>query len=170
MKINNKAFKVGDNIDTDVIIPARYLNSIEPSYLAKHCLRDIDPLFGENIKERNILVAGRNFGCGSSREHAPLALKAASVQLIIASSFARIFYRNALNIGLAILECPEIVRLTEDGDDLEINLSDGSISNLTRSYTCQVQPFSSFMQSLTETGGLINFLNLHGLASLGKYK
>ncbi len=155
--IKGKVHKYGDNVDTDVIIPARYLNTTDPRELASHCMEDIDADFITNVSQGDIIVAEDNFGCGSSREHAPIAIKAAGVALVIANTFARIFYRNSLNIGLPILECPEAVAGTSAGDDLEVDLAAGRISNLTTGDTWQAKPFPAFMQNLIEVGGLINY-------------
>lgn len=149
------AFKYGDNVDTDVIIPARYLNTSDPHELAAHCMEDIDPHFIERVKPGDIIVAGRNFGCGSSREHAPLAIKTAGVSCVIAESFARIFYRNAINIGLPILECPQAAEAIHNGDHLEVNLSTGVITDQTTGQQYQAPPFPPFIQDIVESGGLI---------------
>lgn len=153
-----KAWKFGDDIDTDVIIPARYLNQNTPEFLAAHCMEDADTRFAQNVKSGDILVAGKNFGCGSSREHAPLAIKASGVQVVIADSYARIFYRNALNIGLPILECPEAVQGIEAGDEVQVDLQTGKIVNLTQNLEFQARPFPPFMQELIEAGGLIPYV------------
>lgn len=158
MKANGCVFKYGDNVDTDVIIPARYLNSSDPAELAKHCMEDIDKDFAEKNKDGCIIVAGKNFGCGSSREHAPIALKASGVPLVIADSFARIFYRNALNIGLPIIECPEAAAEIQQGDELEVDLSSGVIEDLTTSKRYQAMPIPPFMQQLIQAGGLMAYL------------
>lgn len=158
MEIKGRVWKLGDDIDTDVIIPARYLNSFKPVELARHCLVDLDPEFPHRIKPGDILVAGRNFGCGSSREHAPLALKAAGVACVVAESFARIFYRNAVNIGLPILECPEAAARTREGDTLAIDLNRGLVTNLNRGESYQAIPFPPFMQEIMAAGGLINYV------------
>ena len=154
-KIKGKAWKFGDNIDTDVIIPARYLNTTDPEELAKHCMEDIDPEFFKKINKGDIIVAGKNFGCGSSREHAPIAIKASGIACVIAESFARIFYRNAFNTGLLILECPEAVKNIETGDELEIYPEEGKIINLTKNKTYFIKPLPSFMKKILEDGGLI---------------
>ncbi|MDR1066525.1 MAG: 3-isopropylmalate dehydratase small subunit [Clostridiales bacterium] len=151
-----KAFKYGDNVDTDVIIPARYLNTTDPAELAKNCMRDIDESFAVEVKEGDIIVADNNFGCGSSREHAPIAIKASGVECVIARSFARIFYRNAVNIGLPILECAEASEKIAAGDKLEVNLASGEIRNLTRKETYKADPFPPFMLSIIKEGGLVN--------------
>ena len=153
-----KAIKYGNNVDTDVIIPARYLNTSDPKELAAHCMEDIDKDFICKVKNGDIMVAGKNFGCGSSREHAPLAIKTVGISCIIAETFARIFYRNAINIGLPILECVEAVRDIEDGNDISINVISGVITNNTKGKTYQATPFPSFMQEIISAQGLINYL------------
>ncbi len=158
MDIKGKAWKYGDDIDTDVIIPARYLNTSDPAELARHCLEDLDADFGDRMSEGDLIVAGENFGCGSSREHAPLAIKAAGVSAVIASSFARIFYRNALNIGLPILECPEAVENIFQGDEVQVEIAAGLITNLSKNQEYQAVAFPDFMQKLIQAGGLINYL------------
>lgn len=152
-------FKYGDNVDTDVIIPARYLNSSEPAELAAHCMEDIDPGFIKKVHRGDMIVAEKNFGCGSSREHAPIALKAAGVSCVIAETFARIFYRNAINIGLPIIECPEAARGIESGDEVEVDFDSGVIRNLTRNTQFQGQAFPEFMQKIIASEGLINYIN-----------
>lgn len=154
--ITGKVFKYGDNIDTDVIIPARYLNTSDAKELALYCLEDLDKDFAISVKPGDIIVAGKNFGCGSSREHAPIAIKASGVGMVIAETFARIFYRNAVNIGLPIMECPEAAKDIEDGDQVEVNVSLGIIKNITKSKIYQAAPFPEFMQSIISSGGLIN--------------
>lgn len=154
-KIKGRAWRFGDNVDTDVIIPARYLNTSDPQELAKHCMEDADPEFVKKIKPGDIIVAGRNFGCGSSREHAPIAIKAAGISCVIAESFARIFYRNAFNTGLLILESPEAAREIETGHEIEINPEEGIIRDLTTGKTYRCQPIPPFMQELLKDGGLI---------------
>jgi 3-isopropylmalate/(R)-2-methylmalate dehydratase small subunit len=156
MKVTGKVFKYGDNVDTDVIIPARYLNTSDPKELAKYCMIDIDETFVERVAPGDIIVANRNFGCGSSREHAPIAIKAAGVSCIIAATFARIFYRNAINTGLPILECEEAAMKIADGDRLEIDFATGRIHNLTKNETYQSEPFPEFMQEIIQANGLIN--------------
>lgn len=156
MKAQGIVHKYGDNVDTDVIIPARYLNSADPKELAKHCMEDIDIDFVKEIKAGDLIVAERNFGCGSSREHAPLAIKASGVSCVIASSFARIFYRNAINIGLAILECDEAAKDIENGDEVEADFDTGVITNHTTGKTYQAEPFPPFIQNIIEKGGLLN--------------
>jgi 3-isopropylmalate/(R)-2-methylmalate dehydratase small subunit len=157
VKIKGKVHKYGADVNTDVIIPARYLNVYEPDELAQHCMEDIDAGFIDRVQPGDIIVADTNFGCGSSREHAPLAIKAAGVGCVIAKSFARIFYRNALNIGLPILECPEAVDKTDAGDILEIDLSRGEIVNVSKGLTFRATPFPEFMLELINSGGLIEY-------------
>lgn len=158
MKLKGKVFKYGDNVDTDVIIPARYLNSSTPENLAAHCMEDIDAEFAEKVNEGDIIVGGKNFGSGSSREHAPLAIKYAGVSCVVAKSFARIFYRNSINIGLPILECPEAVQAAETGDQLEVDIDQGKIKNLRTGETYQAAPFPPFMQEIIKDGGLIEHI------------
>ncbi|NLM75544.1 MAG: 3-isopropylmalate dehydratase small subunit [Clostridiaceae bacterium] len=158
MKAKGRVFRYNDNVDTDVIIPARYLNTSDPKELAKHCMEDIDKDFAQNVKAGDIIVAGKNFGCGSSREHAPLAIKASSVSCVIASTFARIFYRNSINIGLPILECDEAVQGSEAGDELEVDFDTGIIRNLTKGTTFKAQPFPEFMKKIMASDGLINYI------------
>ena len=153
-----KAWKFGNDIDTDVIIPARYLNQSDAEHLAKHCMEDGDIHFAPNVQSGDFLIAGKNFGCGSSREHAPIAIQACGVKAVIAESFARIFYRNALNIGLPILECPEAAAATQPGDELDVDLVSGIITNKTQHTTFQAQPFPPFMQDLIRAGGLIPYV------------
>ncbi|MBO5363613.1 MAG: 3-isopropylmalate dehydratase small subunit [Clostridia bacterium] len=155
MIFNGKSIKYGDNVDTDVIIPARYLNTSDHKELASHCMEDIDKEFVHKVRAGDIMVAGYNFGCGSSREHAPIAIKASGVSLVIARSFARIFYRNAINIGLAILECPEAVDGISDGDIVEADLDDGVIYNKTTGKSFKTQPFPEFIQKIITNGGLV---------------
>jgi 3-isopropylmalate/(R)-2-methylmalate dehydratase small subunit len=157
MKLSGKVLKYGDDVNTDVIIPARYLNVYDPAELAQHCMEDLDPDFLKTVKPGDIIVAGSNFGCGSSREHAPLAIKAAGISCVIARSFARIFYRNALDIGLPILECEEAVDKTRAGDTLEVDLSTGEIKNNTRGLTFKAKPYPEFMLKLIKAGGLIEY-------------
>ena len=159
MKAQGHVFKYGDNVDTDVIIPARYLNATEGAELAKHCMEDIDKDFVKNVKPGDIIVANKNFGCGSSREHAPLAIKCAGVSCVIAETFARIFYRNAINIGMPIIECPEAAKAIEAGDEVEINFDSGVITNKTKNQTYQGQAFPPFMQKIIAAGGLVNYIN-----------
>ena len=150
-------FKYGDNVDTDVIIPARYLNTSEPAELAKHCMEDIDTGFAESVKMGDFIVADKNFGCGSSREHAPIAIKASGVKCVIASSFARIFFRNCINIGLPIMECPEAAASIQTGDDIDVNFDTGVITNHTKGETYQSQPLPEFLQNLIAQDGLVNY-------------
>mgnify|MGYP004504031777 FL=1 len=152
-------FKYGDNVDTDVIIPARYLNSSDPKELATHCMEDIDKEFVNNVKVGDIMVANKNFGCGSSREHAPIAIKAAGISCVIAETFARIFYRNAINIGLPIIECPEAAKEIKAGDEVEINFDTGVITDKTTGASFQGQAFPPFMQKIIDCEGLINYIN-----------
>ena len=158
MSVKGRVFKYGDNVDTDVIIPARYLNTSDPKELAAHCMEDIDIDFVKNVKEGDIIVANKNFGCGSSREHAPLAIKTAGVSCVIASTFARIFYRNSINIGLPILECDEAVKSIEAGDELEVDFKSGVIKNLTKNESYQGQGFPEFMQRIIDNDGLIGYI------------
>jgi len=152
-------FKYGDNVDTDVIIPARYLNSSDPKELATHCMEDIDKEFVNRVHSGDIIVANKNFGCGSSREHAPIAIKAAGVSCVIAETFARIFYRNAINIGLPIVECPEAARAIAAGAEVEVNFDSGVITNKTTGERFQGQAFPPFMQKIIDCGGLVNYIN-----------
>lgn len=158
MKLAGKAVKYGENIDTDVIIPARYLNTTDPAELASHCMEDLDSGFAKRIADgAAIIAAGKNFGCGSSREHAPIALKAAGISCVIAETFARIFFRNSINTGLPILECPEAARDIRDEDYIEIDLNTGTIFNKTTGRQYSAQPFPEFMRELIEADGLINY-------------
>ncbi len=159
MKANGTVFKYGDNVDTDVIIPARYLNVSEPSELAAHCMEDIDQEFIHKVKKGDIIVANKNFGCGSSREHAPIAIKAAGVSCVIAETFARIFYRNSINIGLPIIECPEAAKNIEAGDQVQIDFDSGMIYNRTKGTEFKGQAFPEFMQKIIAAEGLINYIN-----------
>ena len=159
MKAHGTVFKYGDNVDTDVIIPARYLNSSDPAELATHCMEDIDKDFVKNVKKGDIIVADKNFGCGSSREHAPIAIKAAGVSCVIAETFARIFYRNAINIGLPIIECKEAAAGIENGDEVEIDFDSGMIYNRTKNTSYKGQAFPEFMQKIIKAEGLINYIN-----------
>lgn len=152
-------FKYGDNVDTDVIIPARYLNSSDPKELATHCMEDIDQDFVKNVNEGDIIVANKNFGCGSSREHAPIAIKAAGVSCVIAETFARIFYRNAINIGLPIIECKEAALAIEAGDEVEVDFDTGIITDTTKGTSFQGQAFPPFMQKIIDCEGLVNYIN-----------
>jgi len=154
-----KAIKYGDNVDTDVIIPARYLNSSDPAELAKHCMEDIDKDFVNKVHKGDIIVADKNFGCGSSREHAPTAIKASGISCVIAETFARIFYRNSINIGLPIIECAEASKDINDGDELEIDFGSGVITNVTKNKTYQGQSFPEFMQRIIDAEGLVNYIN-----------
>lgn len=156
MNAKGRVHKFGDNVDTDVIIPARYLNRSDEQWLASHCMEDIDADFAKNVKKGDIMVAEANFGCGSSREHAPIAIKASGISCVIASTFARIFYRNAINIGLAILECDEAAKNIKDGDEIEVDFDSGLIKNLTDGKTYQAQPFPDFIQNIIKNGGLMN--------------
>lgn len=156
--IRGRVHRFGRDIDTDVIIPARYLTTTDPAELAKHCMETIDPEFVNRVKPGDMIVAEENFGSGSSREHAPVAIKAAGISCVVAKTFARIFYRNAINVGLPIVECPEIVDQTEDTDDLEVDLSTGRVVNLTKRVEAQAQPFPDFMRELLEAGGLVPYL------------
>ena len=159
MQAQGTVFKYGDNVDTDVIIPARYLNSSDPAELATHCMEDIDKEFVHKFRKGDIIVANKNFGCGSSREHAPLAIKAAGASCVIAETFARIFYRNAINIGLPIIECPEAARAIENGYKVKVDFDSGKIFDLTKGTEYQGQPFPPFMQKIIAAGGLVNYIN-----------
>ena len=155
MKFNGKAIKYGDNVDTDVIIPARYLNTIDKKELASHCMEDIDKDFVKKVRVGDIMVAGSNFGCGSSREHAPIAIKESGISIVIAKSFARIFYRNSINIGLAILECDEAVDNISEGDEIVADLEKGVIHNASTGKSFTVKPFPEFIQKIISAGGLV---------------
>lgn len=159
MKAHGDIFKFGDNVDTDVIIPARYLNSSEPKELAAHCMEDIDKDFVKKVKKGDLIVANKNFGCGSSREHAPIAIKAAGVSCVIAETFARIFYRNAINIGLPIIECKEAAENIDAGDEVEVDFDSGMIYDKTKGTSYQGQAFPEFMQKIIKAEGLINYIN-----------
>ena len=159
MEAKGRVFKYGDNVDTDVIIPARYLNSFDAKELATHAMVDLDPTFVERVQPGDIIVAKKNFGCGSSREHAPIAIKAAGVSCVIAETFARIFYRNSINIGLPIIECPEAAKAIEAGDEVEVDFDSGIIYNKTKDAQYKGQPFPEFMQKLIAAGGLVNYTN-----------
>ncbi len=159
MKAQGTVFKYGDNVDTDVIIPARYLNSSDPAELAAQCMEDIDKDFIKQVHKGDLIVANKNFGCGSSREHAPIAIKAAGVSCVIAETFARIFYRNAINIGLPIIECPEAAKGIEAGDQVEVDFDSGVIYNHTKGTQYQGQAFPEFMQKIIRAEGLINYIN-----------
>lgn len=156
--LEGKVWRYGDNIDTDVIIPARYLNTFDPKELAKHCMVDIDATFAENVKAGDIMVGGKNFGCGSSREHAPVAIKESGVPVVIAASFARIFYRNGINVGLPLLEIGDDVEKIHAGDQLRIDISTGKIENLTTGDIFQAPPLPGFIQDIAKAGGLINYV------------
>ena len=155
MKAHGKVHKYGDNVDTDVIIPARHLNTSDHKELASHCMEDIDTEFVKKVKPGDIMVGGENFGCGSSREHAPIAIKASGIDCVIAKTFARIFYRNAINIGLPILECPEASEKIQDGDEVSIDFDNGVITNETKGETYQALPFPDFIKDIMAKGGLI---------------
>ena len=159
MFVQSTVIRYGDHVDTDVIIPARYLNTTDPAELAAHCMEDLDSDFKRKSETSRIIVAGRNFGCGSSREHAPIAIKASGIQLVIADSFARIFYRNSIDIGLPIIECPEASKGIEDGDDVEVDFDSGMIYNRTKGTEFKGQAFPEFMQKIISNGGLINYIN-----------
>lgn len=159
MKANGTVFKYGDNVDTDVIIPARYLNSSDPAELATHCMEDIDKDFVNKVHEGDIMIGGKNFGCGSSREHAPLVIKVSGISCVIAKTFARIFYRNAINIGLPIIECEEASERIEEGDEVSIDFDSGIITNKTKNETYKGQPFPEFMQKIIASEGLVNYIN-----------
>ena len=156
MNAHGKVHKYGDNVDTDVIIPARYLNTADHKELASHCMEDIDKEFTAKVKDGDIMVAMENFGCGSSREHAPIAIKASGISCVIASTFARIFYRNAINIGLAILECDEAAKKISDGDEVKVDFDTGVITNVTKDEIYQAEPFPEFIKDIISKGGLLN--------------
>lgn len=156
--LRGRVHRFGPNVDTDVIIPARYLTTTDPAELGKHCMEDLDPAFVTRVQAGDVIVAEENFGSGSSREHAPVAIKASGVACVVASTFARIFYRNAINVGLPIVECPEIVAATEDGDEIEVDLVTGRVRNLTRGVEGAGRPFPEFMRELLEAGGLVPYL------------
>lgn len=162
MEIKGKVFKYGNDVDTDVIIPARYLNDSSESALASHCMEDIDPEFVRKVRKGDVIVAGDNFGCGSSREHAPVAIKAAGVSLVIANSFARIFYRNSINTGLPILECPQAVKAINAGDEVSADLAAGKIYDITTGESFTAQPFPDFIQGIIDDGGLLKHLAKKG--------
>ena len=157
MRLEGRAWKYGDNVDTDAIIPARYLNVSTPEELAVHCMEDIDPSFAGAVQPGDVVLAGENFGCGSSREHAPLALKGAGVSCVVARSFARIFFRNAINVGLPILECPAAVDGAEQGHRLEVALETGEVRDLTTGHTHQAEPYPPFMMEIIDAGGLVPY-------------
>ena len=156
MDAKGRVHKYGNNVDTDVIIPARHLNTQDHKELASHCMEDIDKDFVNKVKAGDIMVAGENFGCGSSREHAPIAIKASGISCVIASTFARIFYRNSINIGLPILECPEASEKIQDGDEVSIDFTTGTITNITKNETYQALPFPDFIKNIISCGGLLN--------------
>ena len=159
MKVSGNVFKYNDNVDTDVIIPARYLNTSSAAELAQHCMEDIDKDFVSRVKKGDIIVAGANFGCGSSREHAPLAIKESGISCVIATTFARIFFRNSINIGLPILECKEASEKIKAGDVVEVNFDTGEIADITQDLTFKAEPFPPFMQAIIKEGGLIPYLS-----------
>ncbi len=158
MILEGKVWRYGDNIDTDVIIPARYLNSFDPKELASHCMVDIDETFAQNVQAGDIIVGGKNFGCGSSREHAPIAIKASGVPVVIAANFARIFYRNGINIGLPLLELGNAVEKIKNGDRMKVDLDKGSVANLSTGDVFQTQPLPPFIQEIAKAGGLVNYV------------
>ncbi len=158
MNVKGFVHKYGDNVDTDVIIPARYLNTANHKELAAHCMEDIDAEFVNNVKDGDIMVGGANFGCGSSREHAPIAIKESGISCVIASTFARIFYRNAINIGLAILECPEASEKIAAGDEVAVDFDTGVITNITKNEEYKAQPFPEFIKEIIASNGLLNSL------------
>ena len=158
MKAEGRIFRYGDNVDTDVIIPARYLNTSDRKELASHCMEDIDSTFVSSVKEGDIIVAGRNFGCGSSREHAPIAIKESGISCVIAATFARIFFRNSINIGLPILECPEAAAEIKAGDSVSVDFSTGVITDETTGKEYKAEPLPPFMQRLIEAGGLVPYI------------
>ena len=165
MRFRGRVLKYGADIDTDAIIPARYLNTSDPEELAKHCMEDIDPSFVQKMKKGDILFAEENFGCGSSREHAPIAIKASGISCVVAESFARIFYRNSFNMALPIMECREAVEITQEGDDVEVDFEKGEIINHTKDKTFKCRPIPPFMQELVRSGGLMGYVkNRHGLS------
>jgi 3-isopropylmalate/(R)-2-methylmalate dehydratase small subunit len=168
MKVKGRVLKYGDNVDTDVIIPARYLNTADKKELASHCMEDIDPDFVRRAEPGDIMVAGRNFGCGSSREHAPIAIKESGIALIIARSFARIFYRNAINIGLPIVECEAAAAEIEAGDEVEMDFDTGLIRNITKDREYKAQPFPAFIQSIIAAGGLVGAVRAGALGNKEK--
>jgi len=158
MELKGRSWKFGNDIDTDAIIPARYLNTSDPEELAKYVMEDADPEFAKKVKPGDLIVADKNFGCGSSREHAPIAIKAANISCVIAKSFARIFYRNCINIGLPIFESEEAAAKIEEGDEVAVDVASGKITNLTKNETYQATPFPEFMRELIKAGGLINYV------------
>ena len=157
MKLQGKAHVYGDHVDTDVIIPARYLNTTDPKELANHCMEDIDADFVQKVRPGDFILAGRNFGCGSSREHAPVAIKASGISCVVAESFARIFFRNAINTSLPVLECPEAVKDARPGHQMEADLSAGELKNITLQKTYRIEPLPPFIQELIEAGGLVTY-------------
>ncbi len=159
MQAKGKVIKYGDNIDTDIIIPARYLNIMDRRELASHCMEDLDADFSKKVESGDVIVAGSNFGCGSSREHAPQVIKDSGISCVIAESFARIFFRNAINIGLPIVECPEAAKAIACGDEVEINFDTGEIKDITLNKSFRAQPFPEFLQNMINAGGLINYIN-----------
>lgn len=162
MILEGKVWRYGDNVDTDVIIPARHLNTSESKELAAHCMEDIDPAFAGNVQPGDIIVADRNFGCGSSREHAPVAIKASGITVVVADSFARIFYRNAINIGLPLLEIGEAVKHIKAGDKIRIDLSSGTVENVATGEVFKAQPLPGFIQDIAKAGGLVNYVKEAG--------
>lgn len=156
-KLKGKVWKYNDNVDTDVIIPARYLNTSDPKELAQHCMEDIDKTFAKEVQQGDIIVAGENFGCGSSREHAPISIKESGISAVVAKTFARIFYRNSINIGLPIFECPEAFESAEKGDIIEINIETGEIENTTKGKTFQAKAYPESLRELIKAGGLIEY-------------
>ena len=160
MRGQGNVIKYGDNVDTDVIIPARYLNTIDKKELASHCMEDLDATFTSRVKVGDIMVAGENFGCGSSREHAPIAIKESGIALVIAKSFARIFYRNSINIGLPIIECPEAVEAIAEGDELEVDMDEGILYDKTNGKRFTTTPFPAFIQTIIKNGGLIESIRV----------
>ncbi len=154
--MNSKVIKYGDNVDTDVIIPARYLNTSDEDELKKHCMEDIDQTFIDRVSIGDVIVGGKNFGCGSSREHAPIAIKASGISLVVAKTFARIFYRNSINIGLPIIECPEFVEEVKEGDEVSFDLDKGEITIINKNKKFEIQPFPKEIQKIINSGGLLN--------------
>ena len=163
MNATGNAIKYGDNIDTDVIIPARYLNTSDPKELASHCMEDIDKEFSKRVQPGDVMIGGKNFGCGSSRDHAPIAIMESGISCVIAATFARIFYRNAINIGLPIVECPEASEKIQPGDKVSVDFDTGVITNLTRSERYQGEPFPPFIQGIIAAGGLMNAIKAGSL-------
>jgi len=167
MKLTGKAWKYGDNVNTDAIIPGRYLSTADPKELAKHCLEDLDPTFANQVQTGDVIVAGKNFGCGSSREHAPLCLRAAGVSCVIAETFARIFLRNAINLGLPVLECPEAARAIQAGHRIEVELSTGQITDRDTGQIFQAKPYPEFMLEIIDAGGLVPYTMKQMNAAIG---